>query len=273
MTDTELQQSPLGRVTSYADVYDPGLLCAIPRSTQREALGLGQPLFHGFDVWRAYEVSWLNAKGLPQVAMGRCDIPSDSAMLIESKSMKLYLNALNQSQFSSKEEVAEIISKDFSDCANAPVAWQWLSPGDVATASLSGTCLDTDGIVVDCYTVQPDYLKLLDGYHAVTEKLYTHLFKSNCLVTGQPDWASVHIGYQGCAIDHTGLLQYLMSYRLHQAFHEHCVERIWCDIWRCCKPEVLTVRAYFTRRGGIDINPVRSSHPVEDRACLRLARQ
>lgn len=273
MTHLAFQKTPLGRPAVYAASYNPGLLCAIPRKDQRDALGITAQTFYGADVWRAYEVSWLNSDGLPQVAMGQCVVPSDSEMLIESKSMKLYLNALNQSTFVSKEEVATIIAKDFSDCTKALVTWQWLSGGDIAVAALSGACLDALPVVIDKYDVCVDCLTLSSDDAVVKEQVYSHVFKSNCLVTGQPDWASVHVAYEGRAIDHVGLLKYLVSYRLHQAFHEHCVERIWYDIHRCCQPERLTVSAYFTRRGGIDINPVRSSHPILMDSCLRLPHQ
>lgn len=267
-----LSQAPLGQSTGYASTYDASLLCAIPRALQRDDLDLNGRVMHGADVWRAYEVSWLNVSGLPQVGVGQCVVPSDSPMLIESKSMKLYINAFNQSHFDSRDDVAAAIAKDFSGCAQAEVTWRWLSADELACGALEGVCLDALSLAVDVYDVCADHLKVDDSTVA-EEQLYSHLFKSNCLVTGQPDWASVHVAYRGHAMDHTGLLKYLVSYRSYQSFHEHCVERIWLDVMQRCQPEYLTVRAYFTRRGGIDINPVRSSLPVPLDHCLRLPRQ
>lgn len=264
-------KTPLGQPVAYSADYDPKLLCPIPRSDNRDTLPLSPPPFHGYDVWRMYEVSWLQPGGCPRMAVGQLTVPADSNMLIESKSMKLYFNSFNQTVFESQEALAACIQTDCSACCEAEAKWHWLENEALRPQTLHGVDLDALDVAIDCYSPAPEFLRTQDAI--VSESLHTHAFKSNCLVTGQPDWASVQIDYQGPAIDHEGLIAYLHSYRDHRGFHEHCVEQIWCDLWQRCAPTVLTVAAYFTRRGGIDINPVRSSesHPVW--SGIRLGRQ
>lgn len=273
----DLQHSALGKSVEYLSQYNPSLLFAVPRAEQRKAIGVSQSLpFFGADIWNAYELSWLNSKGKPQVAIAEICIPCQSAFLIESKSLKLYFNSFNQHRFHSFEAVHKAVAEDLSARVQDVVTVRLIPldesinrymPGFI---QLAGTCIDEMDIATECYQPNPDFLKTEN--RVVHEQLYSHLLKSNCLITGQPDWASVWIEYEGPAIDHEGLLRYIISYREHQGFHEQCVEHIYMDILRRCKPEKLTVCAYYTRRGGIDINPFRSnfSQPV---GRFRLVRQ
>jgi 7-cyano-7-deazaguanine reductase len=267
----------LGKATIYTMEYDPGLLCPIPRQLKRDELGLPAVLpFHGVDIWNAYELSWLTPYGKPVVAMGEFRIPCESPNLIESKSIKLYLNSLNQTRFTDFEALRALLSKDMGGAAGAPVDVCLTSAVEFATAAfttLPGDCLDDLDISIDHYSLHASLLKdATDPQHTVAETLHSHLLKSNCLVTSQPDWGSILIRYQGGKIDREALLRYLISFRQHNEFHEQCVERIFCDLMRFCQPQKLTVYARYTRRGGLDINPFRSNfeHDVEN---LRLARQ
>jgi 7-cyano-7-deazaguanine reductase len=268
---------PLGKPTLYTSEYDPGLLCPIPRQLKRDEIGLTDDLpFHGVDIWNAYELSWLTPQGKPVVAMGEFRIPCESANLVESKSIKLYLNSFNQTRFDDFESVRALMSQDLGGAAGAPVDVRLLSAAAFAAESLAtlpGQCIDELDIKVDQYSLDAELLKsAADPRQQVSETLHSHLLKSNCLVTNQPDWGSLLVRYQGSKIDQEALLRYLISFRQHNEFHEQCVERIYTDLMRFCQPEQLTVYARYTRRGGLDINPYRSNfeYDVEN---LRLARQ
>ncbi|MCL2344544.1 MAG: NADPH-dependent 7-cyano-7-deazaguanine reductase QueF [Desulfobulbus sp.] len=269
--------SPLGKPTEYRAAYAPDLLYPIPRQLQRETLGLdGAALpFVGEDLWNAYELSWLNPKGKPVVAIGTLRVPASSPNLIESKSLKLYLNSLNQTAFADTDAVAAALRADLSAAAGAPVAVALQPLGQQPTAPIGypeGVSLDDLDIACDAYQPAPHLLAVLAG-PVVEETLYSHLLKSNCLVTGQPDWATVVIRYRGRPLDRAGLLRYIVSFRQHNEFHEQCVERIFCDISRRCRPEALAVHARYTRRGGLDINPFRSSGGFASPSNVREIRQ
>jgi len=276
MHDFELNL-PLGKPTAYASDYDPGLLCPIPRRLKRDELGLPADLpFHGVDIWNAYELSWLTPQGKPVVAMAECRIPCESQNLIESKSFKLYLNSFNQTRFSDFEDVRALLSQDLGGAAGAPVDVRLIPAAEFAGeafASLPGRCIDELDVTIDSYLLQPELLAdAADPQQLVVEELHSHLLKSNCLVTHQPDWGSLLIRYAGPQIDPAALLRYLVSFREHNEFHEQCVERIFTDLMRFCRPEKLSVYARYTRRGGLDINPFRSNFESEVEN-LRLARQ
>ncbi len=276
-------QSLLGKTVGYADQYDASLLYPLARAAQRAEIGItGGPVFLGADVWTAYELSWLNQRGKPQVAMGRLIVPCESTHLVESKSLKLYLNSLNNTRFASIDEVKSVLQKDLSaaiwhgGAVQAAVGVQLLTPeqfGVEKIIEMPGVNLDR--LDLDCthYQPAPELLTAVFDEKPVTEILTSHLLKSNCLVTGQPDWGSVSISYSGAQIDQAGLLQYIVSFRNHNEFHEHCVERIYMDIMSRCKPTKLSVQARYTRRGGVDINPWRSSHPQAMPPQIRTARQ
>jgi len=268
---------PLGKPTTYKSEYDAGLLCPIPRQLKRDELGLPKALpFHGVDIWNAYELSWRTPQGKPVVAMGEFRIPCESPHLVESKSIKLYLNSFNQTRFDDFEAVRALISKDLGGAAGAPVDVRLMGASEFAAASfatLPGTCIDDLDIEVDDYSLDANLLVgAADAGQRVNETLHSHLLKSNCLVTSQPDWGSVLIHYRGAKINREALLRYLISFRQHDEFHEQCVERIFNDLMRYCQPEKLTVYARYTRRGGLDINPYRSNFEYEVEN-LRLARQ
>ena len=269
--------SPLGKASEYRCHYAPELLFPIPRQLKRDEIGIDPARlpFVGEDLWNAYEISWLNPRGKPVVALGTFRIPAQTPHLIESKSFKLYLNSLNQSPFADAETVAATLARDLSAAAGGQVTVQ-LEPLAAQPRPRvdypSGILLDELDIECDRYQPAPELLQA-DAGRCVEETLYSHLLKSNCLVTGQPDWASVQISYTGAQIEQEGLLQYLVSFRKHDEFHEQCVERIFMDIWRQCQPLKLTVYARYTRRGGLDINPFRTSHPQPLPANTRTARQ
>ncbi len=269
--------SPLGKPVSYGDTYDPSVLCPLPREPKRAEMGLiGVLPFMGADQWTAFELSWLNAKGKPQVALAHITVPCDSPCIVESKSFKLYLNGFNMTRVESPEEVRRRLTEDLSAAAGARVGVRLVLPeqfGRERVEELDGTSLDRLDLECDRYTPAPELLSATFGESDIEETLVSHLLKSNCLVTGQPDWASVQIRYSGPAIDHAGLLGYLISFRQHNEFHEQCVERIFHDIWTRCRPTRLTVYARYTRRGGLDISPWRSSHPSALPAPVRTARQ
>ena len=256
--------SPLGKRVPYVDRYAPGLLFALPRASKRAELGLdpAQPPFSGHDLWNTYELSWLNPHGKPVVALGRFVVPADSPCLVESKSLKLYLNSFNQSTFADAAAVRTCIAADLSRCAGAPVAVHIAPLGERPRRELAwpdGVPLDNLDIAIDRYTPAPELLRRADAAPAgeIEELLYSHLLKSNCLVTGQPDWGTLCVRYRGAPIDHAGLLRYIVSLRQHNEFHEHCVERIFCALRERCAPHELAVWARYTRRGGLDINPFR----------------
>ncbi len=268
--------SPLGQKTAYISEYDARLLFPIPRRESRKALGLSDELpFFGCDIWTGYELSWLNSKGKPEVAVAEFSIPFNSPFIIESKSFKLYLNSFNQTKFESLDEVSSLLIKDLSSVAGAPVSvgLHYLRDSNLLIDfTFHSVCLDDLDVTIDQYHPQPDLLTADTSVH-VAESLCSHLLKSNCPVTGQPDWASVFIEYSGAQISHENLLRYVVSFREHQDFHEHCVERMFVDISNQCKPESLSVYARYTRRGGLDINPFRSSESVTTPKIGRLLRQ
>lgn len=251
----------LGKVSEYIDHYSPNLLQAVPRSLNREDLGIvEQQPFHGCDIWNGYELSWLNKKGKPCVALLQVTVPANSPSLIESKSFKLYLNSFNQWRLANSQALTDVLSRDLSVCAGAEVEVKLFdlnAASDFAIHQYDAESLDDLDIEVDHYQPTPNVLKCTDTQ--VQRTHISHLLKSNCLITSQPDWASVIIRYQGNEICPESLLRYLISFRQHNEFHEQCVERIFCDILHQCQPKKLTVYARYTRRGGLDINPFRSN--------------
>lgn len=256
------EEIPLGKALPYPGQYSPELLYAVPRSEQREKLGLGAELpFSGIDIWHAWELSWLDHGGLPHCSTAGFRVPADSSNIIESKSLKLYLNSFAMTHYATADDVRETIEQDLGDCAGADVEVE-LGHVDADasefTARIPGTCLDSGTVRCDTYTMTPAFLEA-DPQDIVTEDLYSHLLRSLCPVTGQPDMASVLISYAGPRIDPRGLLRYIVSFREHQDFHESCVERMFVDIMERCEPEKLTIYARYMRRGGIDINPFRSN--------------
>lgn len=271
-----VQQSPLGKDVEQATVYTPSLLFAIPRRDARQRLGMDPDSlpFRGVDLWTAYEVSWLDKQGKPQVAVALIEVPADSENLIESKSFKLYLNSFNQTKFGSITEVAKTIELDLSINLKGPVMVNLMAPQNAGSFSVGNFAAESiDGIEVHIERYTPDASLLsADAGNIVAERLCSDLFRSCCPVTGQPDWASIYISYHGPAIDNAGLLAYLVSYREHTGLHEQCVEQIFLDIQRTCQPEALTVYARFLRRGGLDINPFRTN-ASESPDAVRLLRQ
>lgn len=255
------EHSQLGKQTHYKTTYDSSLLFPIPRQINRDKIGLDNFLpFQGFDIWNGYELSWLNDKGKPVVAILELVVPCDSPNLIESKSLKLYLNSFNQTKFANVAEVKALITRDLSSVAGKSVKLSIILPQDFNTLQmqeLAGECIDELDVAIDCYQTKAEYLSV--GDKIVEETLVSHLLRSNCLVTNQPDWGTVQIYYYGYAINHEGLLKYIISFREHNEFHEHCVERIFVDIMNRCRPEKLAVYARYTRRGGLDINPMRAN--------------
>ena len=272
-----LSELTLGKATAYQSEYDASLLQGVPRKLNRDAIDLIDTLpFHGTDIWTGYELSWLNAKGKPMVAIAEFHLSFDSENLIESKSFKLYLNSFNQTKFDSVEQVQTTLATDLSRCANGEVLVNVIEPKQFThqrIVELPGICIDDLDIEIEDYSFNPDYLlDSTDEKAIVAETLNSNLLKSNCLITSQPDWGSVMIRYQGAKIDREKLLRYLISFRQHNEFHEQCIERIFVDLKRFCHCAKLTVYARYTRRGGLDINPYRSDfeHPPESH---RLARQ
>ncbi|MDR2690432.1 MAG: NADPH-dependent 7-cyano-7-deazaguanine reductase QueF [Azoarcus sp.] len=254
--------SPLGKPTARRDTYAPELLFPMARQGKRDEIGVrGDALpFVGEDIWNAYELSWLDARGKPVVALARFRVPASSPGLIESKSLKLYLNAFNQQRMPDAETVRATIARDLSAAVGATVGVEVMPLAGYPQRRFAypdGVCLDSLDIDIEHYRLCPDYLRA-DGA-AVSETLYSHLLKSNCLVTGQPDWGMLAVRYTGPAIDRVGLLRYIVSFRQHNEFHEQCVERAFCDILARCQPTELTVWARYTRRGGLDINPLRAT--------------
>ncbi|HWT72855.1 MAG TPA: NADPH-dependent 7-cyano-7-deazaguanine reductase QueF [Oxalicibacterium sp.] len=270
--------SPLGKPSAYLSQYEPSLLFSIPRQDKRDELGLRGTLpFFGMDIWNAYELSWLNLRGKPQVALARFMVPADTPNIIESKSLKLYLNSFNQTRLGGPEALLELLRADLSAGFGAPIQITLTAPdafGKVTMGELEGMSLDRLDIEVDRYVPDASVLRANHEEAPIEETLVSHLLKSNCLVTGQPDWASLQIRYAGAPIDHEGLLRYVIGFREHNEFHEQCVERIFMDILRQCKPQKLSVYARYTRRGGLDINPWRSNYSTaQPPANTRGARQ
>ncbi|MDQ1061134.1 NADPH-dependent 7-cyano-7-deazaguanine reductase QueF [Stenotrophomonas rhizophila] len=260
------QDSSLGREVAYPSQYDPALLFPIPRRAAREEIGVDEANlpFVGHDRWQAYELSWLDRRGKPRVAVATISVPCTSPNLIESKSFKLYLNSLNSTRFDDDEQARQRIAGDLSACAGAVVNVVFGVPLLVEAAE--GESLDELDVAIERYgPPAPEYLSANAG-QVVTETLSSALLKSNCPVTGQPDWASVSVRYRGPRIDREGLLRYLVSYREHAEFHEQCVERIFNELTLRCQPEWLEVEARYTRRGGLDINPWRASAGIEQPA-------
>ena len=270
------EHSPLGKNTAYADRYDPSLLFPIPRSGKREEIGVAPPLpFHGVDVWNAYELSWLDARGKPVVALAEFRVPADSPNIIESKSFKLYLNGFSQERVADADALVTTLVRDLSAAARAAVqvVLSDTRARGHAVTDLEGELIDDQALDVDDYgPPRADYLHVDAAQPIVEETLVSNLLRSNCPVTGQPDWGSVQIRYRGAPIDRAGLLRYLVSFRNHNEFHEQCVERIFVDVTQRCRPEQLSVYARYTRRGGLDINPYRSTG-TETPANPRGARQ
>ncbi|WP_112074677.1 NADPH-dependent 7-cyano-7-deazaguanine reductase QueF [Haemophilus influenzae] len=275
--DNSLKSLKLGQKTEYASQYDRTLLQPVPRALNRDGLGItqNQPFTIGADIWTAYEISWLNEKGLPQVAIADIYLDYQSQNLIESKSFKLYLNSFNQSKFADFNAVQQTMQRDLSECAQGDVKVR-LNPVAVYDAQkidhLQGDCIDEQDIEISSYEFNANWLKDCVSDEIVEEKLVSHLLKSNCLITNQPDWGTLHIHYVGKKINQEKLLRYVVSFRQHNEFHEQCVERIFCDLMHYAKPEKLTVYARYTRRGGLEINPFRSNFENLPEN-LRLARQ
>ncbi|CAM4306056.1 NADPH-dependent 7-cyano-7-deazaguanine reductase QueF [Pseudoalteromonas byunsanensis] len=273
----ELKASVLGKTTEYASHYDATLLHPIARKLNRDQIGVDESAlpFKGEDSWTGYELSWLNLKGKPQVAVASFVFPCQSSHIIESKSFKLYLNSFNQSQFESAAKVQAILTQDLSNAANTQVEVTLYKADDYAClpfTKMPGECIDDLDIEVDIYSPQAGILKGT-GENKVSETLHSHLLKSNCLITSQPDWASIVISYTGTQVCRESLLRYLISFRSHNEFHEQCVERIYCELMNTFTFEKLDVYARYTRRGGLDINPYRSSDQDKTPFQIRINRQ
>jgi 7-cyano-7-deazaguanine reductase len=309
---------PLGKDVSYPTGYDASLLFPMPRMDARRTLGLadlpGEATtasalpFQGFDLWNAYELSWLNAKGLPKVALLRVRVPCTSPQIIESKSFKLYLNSFNQTRFETVHHVFDLLRKDLALALGAELELELVGADQFSNeiiTEFAGVDLDKLDVEIDCYQPDASLLKLqgdaskkavaseqadikaaLNASDApdtraqpkieptsISETVFSRLLKSNCPVTDQPDWACIEIQYTGPAIDHASLLKYIVSYRMHNGFHEHCVEKIFVDILKQCAPTSLSVYARYTRRGGLDINPWRATLDVKPPTIGRSARQ
>ncbi|AAY91254.1 NADPH-dependent 7-cyano-7-deazaguanine reductase QueF [Pseudomonas protegens] len=271
------EHSPLGKSSEYVSTYTPSLLFPIPRAAKWAELGLSADTlpYKGVDYWNCFELSWLLPSGKPVVAIGEFSIPADSPNIIESKSFKLYLNSLNQTPFDDRATLEATLRTDLSAAAGKPVGVRIRSLQEVeaeGVVALPGVCIDDLDISVDSYEHPRPELLRCDASRVVEESVHSHLLKSNCPVTSQPDWGSVVVQYRGAALDHASLLAYLVSFRQHSDFHEQCVERIFLDLQRLLKPERLTVYARYVRRGGLDINPYRSTETA-DFANHRLVRQ
>ncbi len=269
----------LGEKTEYISHYQPSLLQAVPRQLNRDELGVnGDEYFKGVDVWHAYEMSWLNHKGKPVVALGRFTFEASNPNIVESKSFKLYLNSFNQTSFETQDELVKFLTDDLSNISQGPVKVELFTPEQAQAfpnTTLPGTCIDDLDIEIKDFSFKADYLQNLNTSTApsVKETLHSHLLKSNCLITNQPDWASLVITYEGPQINEEQLLRYVISFREHNEFHEQCVERIYNDIDKAYQPSKLSVQALYTRRGGLDINPFRSSDAKEAAPRFRINRQ
>jgi 7-cyano-7-deazaguanine reductase len=264
----ELSNTPLGKATAYVDTYNPGLLVGIPRTIAREEIGLTtkNTPFYGYDFWNCYELSWLNLSGKPCVALLSFIVPYDSEFISESKSVKLYLNSFNNTRMTNKDQVLNTITQDLSNIVKSSIKAEIKEITDLsgsAILSFSGSCIDDLEIEINDYKVDSNLLKIEGQSGIIEECLYSNLLKSNCLITNQPDWAAIQIKYKGQKINHESLLQYIVSFRNHNEFHEQCVERVFCDIMKICNPIELEVFAKYTRRGGIDISPYRTNKIIE----------
>ena len=271
------EHSPLGKSSEYISTYTPSLLFPIPRATKWAELGLSAETlpYKGVDFWNCFELSWLLPSGKPVVAIGEFSIPADSPNIIESKSFKLYLNSLNQTAFADTTSLEAALRTDLSAAAGKPVSVRIRSLAEIeaeGVMALPGVCIDELDISVSNYEHPRPELLRCDDSRVVEESVHSHLLKSNCPVTSQPDWGGVVVEYRGSALDHASLLEYIVSFRQHSDFHEQCVERIFLDLQRLLKPEKLTVYARYVRRGGLDINPYRSTEDVAFQN-VRLARQ
>jgi 7-cyano-7-deazaguanine reductase len=259
-------QSELGKTSAYCSQYAPELLFPIPRQEKRDELNITADTlpFQGLDIWTAYELSWLNAKGKPVVRIAEFAFSADSEFLIESKSFKLYLNSFNGTRFDTEQDVVKTLEQDLTQACGEAVAVdiRTVMHDETLLGKLPGSNIDELDIAVDSYKVDISLLNS-DQSSVVSETLNSHLLKSNCLVTSQPDWGSIVIRYEGPQINHEGLLKYIVSFREHDEFHEQCVERVFTDIMKNCRPEKLTVYARYVRRGGLDINPYRSNFEDE----------
>ena len=263
----ELQGAPLGEKSAYIDQYDPNLLFQIPRKTKRDEIDVSEILpFSGWDIWNAYEISWLDAKGKPQVAIGEFYIVASTPCIVESKSFKLYLNSYNNTKFANWQQIEQQLKTDLEQVVQGEVRVKLCSLDayhQQAVANFTSKCLDD--LDVECEQYQPSLDLLREDEHAENSGVvHSHLLKSNCLVTAQPDWASIEIAYSGARICHASLLKYIVSFRNHNEFHEQCVERMFMDISRRFSPEQLTIYARYTRRGGLDINPIRSTEIIDN---------
>lgn len=263
---TRTENSALGKATEYNQSFSPSILYPIPRKETRAKLQQDCLNFVGEDVWTCYEMSWLKPSGLPTAAVARFRIPCHSHSIVESKSFKLYLNALNNTRFDSSEVLQSVLKEQLSEIVGAEVGVEVLSLSDTfmhtSALSFSSTCIDDVRLSEDAFVYQPDpTLLAFDAQAAdgVEECLYSNLLRSNCPVTNQPDWGSVVITYKGRKICHESLLRYIVSFRECQDFHEHCVERMFSDLRVQLGYESLSVYARYTRRGGLDINPYRAS--------------
>ena len=272
-----LEHSLLGKPTEYVGEYDPGLLFPISRQHGREEIGVdGIPPFFGVDIWNAYEMSWLDGRGKPRIAVVTFAFPADSPNIVESKSFKLYLGSFSRTRFESLDKVVETLKRDLCQVSGSNVSLHITKPSDfyrLACSEFAGTSLDDLEIDVDIYFPDPSLLICDHRRASIEEVVYSDLLKSNCPMTGQPDWASIQIHYAGAPIDHTSLVRYIVSYREHAGFHEQCVEKIFTDIAKICRPEKLAVYARYTRRGGLDINPYRSNFSSLAPHNTRTARQ
>lgn len=282
MASVHSESNPLGKQSAYIDCYDPTLLFPIARAESWKASGIERDTlpFFGEDIWNGYEISWLNEQGIPQVAMAEFRLPATSPFLIESKSFKLYLNSYNQTKFANKGIVEQRMAKDLSAAAGGAVTVDILPLNHQFPSEPEAVCIDDLDITMDKYELNADILQRVCGEaeqqvgdDVFEGMLVSHVLKSNCPVTGQPDWGSIYIEYRGARIDEKTLLAYLVSLRTHQDFHEQCVERTFWDIWRRCQPQSLTVYARYVRRGGLDINPMRSSEQNKQAINFRTVRQ
>ena len=273
----DLKGSVLGQSTEYVDQYTPSLLFPIARKLNRDALSIDEAAlpFKGQDIWTGYELSWLNTKGKPQVAVAIFTFDCQSSHIIESKSFKLYLNSFNQSRFGSIDIVKQHLIDDLSNAVNSPVKVTLYSADDyncIPCTPLPGECIDELDIEIDNYHIDAHSLKSQSD-KVVSETLHSHLLKSNCLITSQPDWASIIIRYTGEQVCRESLLRYLISFRTHNEFHEQCVERIYSDLTTQLNIKELEVYARYTRRGGLDINPYRSTHHNDTPFAVKINRQ
>ncbi|RTK92473.1 MAG: NADPH-dependent 7-cyano-7-deazaguanine reductase QueF [Rickettsiales bacterium] len=254
----------LGKESQYLSQYDKNLLESIPRKSARDDIGIknAEECFSGYDLWNCYEFSWLNQNGKPEVRIIKFEVSCQSEFIVESKSVKLYLNSFHNTRFKDEKEILTLLTSDLNEYTKSIVNIEIFHLNHFAGNQLHifpGICLDEIDIETDIYHVDSSLLKLSNENITVEEELYSNLLKSNCLVTKQPDWASIYIKYKGVKIDHNHLLKYIISFRNHNEFHEQCIEHIYKDIIEICSPEELFIYAKYTRRGGIDINPYRTN--------------